>query len=1052
MSTRYFLLIAIQAVLCLTIAAPALAGFSGAEVYLPAVGAGPGVSPSVWYTTVWVHNPGATRADITVFLLERQANIAPLFYTETIQPGETRKYDNAVQVMFGKETSGALRITSDQNVIVSCRIYSQEGTVVDESSGQFFAGVPASFAIAAGESTEVVGAHQTRPPSGSDFRFNFGFVEVTGSGTCRVKVTVKDADGNEIDAKTYTVRHWEQMQMAFANEFTGVSTDNARLTVEVLSGEGKVIAYGSSVANGSQDPSTLEMVYADSLLGGGAPGGITGVTAGMGLSGGGTTGTVTLDVGAGAGLEVGGHSVGLADRGVTTSKIAMGAVTTGRLAADAVTKSKLSATGGTSGQVLGTDGGSLVWQNGSGLTLPFEGSTSNSGGAALKVTNTAGGLGSTGIEAHGAPAGGYFSHRDGSGFAWVGSGDIGIHASGTSAGGYFEDLDGSAYGFVGSGDNGITAGGPNSGGHFVDTNSSGTAHVAHGDIGIYATGDNLAGRFDSSANDSFAALAHATYGVASFSDQSGIIASGRSVGGYFYDYDNSGEAHLGYGDHGITAYGATAGISATGGYAGGHFESSNGSGYAYVGRGDFGIRAFGTVAGGLFRDSHSTGYANVGYDDYGITAYGDYAGGYFEDTNSSAWVDLAFSSYKLSGSGTVSFVQNHPRDPDSVIVYAAPEGDEVATYTRGTARLVNGEARVPLGETFKWVTNPDIGLTAHVTPREDCNGVYVAELSAETVVVRELRDGASDCAFDYMVYGLRIGFESSSIVQEKEREAYIPSMADHRELYERRPDLERFSALERFKGMRAAAGESSELDLSRAHALRDAVVEFDPAVHELPGADERPAPESPIQHAVTDGDHARRAQERGGESERAAAPGARITAPNIPVNAEGNVHETSFRSSSRDLASLLDVSEAVQPGDVLVIDRTNAGMIRRAFEASDAGVVGVVTAAPGVVLGTQPPASRISGPREVEFDENVSGDSENATSPSHRAAVALAGVVRCKVDATYGAIRPGDLLVTSATPGYAMRQDAPLPGTILGKALESQEDGPGMINVLVMLR
>ena len=170
-----------------------------------------------------------------------------------------------------------------------------------------------------------------------------------------------------------------------------------------------------------------------------------------------------------------------------------------------------------------------------------------------------------------------------------------------------------------------------------------------------------------------------------------------------------------------------------------------------------------------------------------------------------------------------------------MIVYAAPEGDEVATYTRGTARLVDGEATVPLGETFKWVTNPDIGLTAHLTPREDCNGVYLADLSTEEIVVRELQNGTSDCAFDFLVYGLRIGFEESSIVQEKEQESYIPSMADHRQLYERRPDLKSYNSLERFKGMHHAINPKARIDLSRAHALRDAIIEFDPAVHELPG-------------------------------------------------------------------------------------------------------------------------------------------------------------------------------------------------------------------------
>jgi hypothetical protein len=133
-----------------------------------------------------------------------------------------------------------------------------------------------------------------------------------------------------------------------------VSKDNIRVTVEVTSGSGKIIAFGSDAANGSQDPSTLEMAYADSLLAENSSGGsITGVTAGAGLTGGGTSGTVTLDVGAGQGISVDANTVSIANGGVT--------------------KAKLAASGGTSGQVLKVSGGGLAWaaDEQGGLTLPY---------------------------------------------------------------------------------------------------------------------------------------------------------------------------------------------------------------------------------------------------------------------------------------------------------------------------------------------------------------------------------------------------------------------------------------------------------------------------------------------------------------------------------------------------------------------------------------------------------------------------------------------------------------------------------------------------------
>ena len=74
--------------------------------------------------------------------------------------------------------------------------------------------------------------------------------------------------------------------------------------------------------------------------------------------------------------------------------------------------------------------------------------------------------------------------------------------------------------------------------------------------------------------------------------------------------------------------------------------------------------------------------------------------------------------------------------------------------------------------------------------------------------------------------------------------------------------------------------------------------------------------------------------------------------------------------------------------------------------------------------------------------------------------VAHSGRVKVKVDAGYGAIAAGDLLVTSPTPGSAMRSE-PVniggaaihrPGTLVGKALEPLTEGVGEILVLLMLQ
>jgi hypothetical protein len=377
-------------------------------------------------------------------------------------------------------------------------------------------------------------------------------------------------------------------------------------------------------------------------------------------------------------------------------------------------------------------------------------------------------------------------------------------------------------------------------------------------------------------------------------------------------------------------------------------------------------------------------------------------------------VRAGYGAYKVVGSGTVSFAQNHPTDNTKMIVYAAPEGDEVATYTRGSARLVAGEARVALGETFAWVTNPDVGLTVHVTPVGDWSDLYVAEKSTREILVRS-RGGAPDVAFDYVVYGLRIGFEEIAIVQEKDHESFIPSMAEFRALYERQPDLRRFSALERHLAMEREVRGTPAVDLAGALALKAAVQEYDPAVHgpvaQLMGRETGarfPEPEGAATRIEAAAAAPRTAAPEPGLPRAGVATATVPAVPSSPAEREGTV-----------VASvLLPVSEPVEAGDVLVVDPDRRGALRRARLASDPGVVGVAV-----------------------------GPSLDDLAP-----VATYGVVTCKVDAAFAPIAAGDLLAAAPTPGHAMRAGSRDPGTIVGKALEPLDVGAGTVLVLVMPR
>ncbi|MCU0304317.1 MAG: hypothetical protein MUC56_09710 [Thermoanaerobaculales bacterium] len=398
----------------LLIAGEAVAGFAGSDVFLPSVGRRPGVGSSQWYTTVWLFNPNAEAVDLTIAFLERdKVNTNPLAVNDVLDPGETRRYDNAVWTLFGREGFGALRVVSSERVVVCSRIFSQEGEVED-SVGQFFSGVPASFAIGWGESTQVLGLYHLPPGGDPDFRFNFGVVETTGHEV-EISVSVWDEEGAPQVTKRVVVRPFEQKQWSYDGFFSGAPpSEGARIQVTVAQGEGRVIAFGSLVANGSQDPSTFEMQFADALLGGGGGGLETvahdgtlighgtqssplgladdAVTAGklaegtvvrslngvrdavilqagsnVGITTVGDTLTISATPGGGGGditaVTAGAGLTGGGTTGDVTIGVAAGGIASNLLAGGAVTKGKLAASGGTAGQVLGTDGTALVWQS-----------------------------------------------------------------------------------------------------------------------------------------------------------------------------------------------------------------------------------------------------------------------------------------------------------------------------------------------------------------------------------------------------------------------------------------------------------------------------------------------------------------------------------------------------------------------------------------------------------------------------------------------------------------------------------------------------------------
>jgi hypothetical protein len=254
----------------LLLASTSLATVPGTDLYVPAVGHGLGQTVNGvrawWRGDAWIFNPSTTQqATVDIYLLLRnQANLNPTSQRITVNPGETRYLPDIVYNTFGLDnTFGGLRIVSTIPVVVSGRSYDANVTVVGKtqgSAGQFFSGVPASFAIGLGDSTDVIGLDQDGQQTSGTWRSNLAFVETTGNP---VDLTIYRIDSNGTVFGS-TTQHLEGRQVTQINyvitAIGGTTGTNQRIRVAVTGGTGRVIANASRVENLSGDPATVESV------------------------------------------------------------------------------------------------------------------------------------------------------------------------------------------------------------------------------------------------------------------------------------------------------------------------------------------------------------------------------------------------------------------------------------------------------------------------------------------------------------------------------------------------------------------------------------------------------------------------------------------------------------------------------------------------------------------------------------------------------------------------------------------------------------------------
>lgn len=200
-----------------------------------------------WRTDMRVFNYGATQQATLTFFSGNGS--APLTANVILDSGTVLTLDNVVRSTFGAENAGGvihLDTAATASLIVTGRTYNETAT---GTFGQFIPAVTPAEATGLGERT----LHILQVEDSVRYRTNLGLAEVSGQPvTVEVQVILPDS------LVTPTV----QIPLA-ANEFRTVglirelglgNIYNARITVRVIGGLGRVTAYGSVIDELTQDP------------------------------------------------------------------------------------------------------------------------------------------------------------------------------------------------------------------------------------------------------------------------------------------------------------------------------------------------------------------------------------------------------------------------------------------------------------------------------------------------------------------------------------------------------------------------------------------------------------------------------------------------------------------------------------------------------------------------------------------------------------------------------------------------------------------------------
>jgi hypothetical protein len=277
------------------------------------------------------------------------------------------------------------------------------------------------------------------------------------------------------------------------------------------------------------------------------------------------------------------------------------------------------------------------------------------------------------------------------------------------------------------------------------------------------------------------------------------------TGAYGIDVSGTGYGVVGIGFTGVVGNGEPSGVGVSATGALGIFgTSTNGS------TGELGTTVNGNPTGVYGTNGTNSTYGLLGTltNGYQTGVYGTASSyGVYGSASTYGVVGSSGSYTGVYGSGPSYGVYSHGTIGSSTYmsnVAALPDGRAVEFYSMsstenwfedfGKGQLQNGSVTVTLDPSFAQAANTEADYHVFLTPRGDCEGLYVSGENAAGFEVHEQHSGKSSIEFDYRIVARRRGFEGMRMEQLEADSETVEAIRDqvrnrpiHRTLVLRKP-------------------------------------------------------------------------------------------------------------------------------------------------------------------------------------------------------------------------------------------------------------------------